>query len=113
MPLLNVIAWVAGIIAFVGLVITAHSGVSALIRMGLALIATAALILLFTQNWLALALYGIDILLVLGTWRFSRTRGWKVWIVVIVVCLVISKLPGALTAAGMEEAAQLPLIYWI
>ncbi|MCI0353061.1 MAG: hypothetical protein L0Z53_26880, partial [Acidobacteriales bacterium] len=97
MSVLNIVAWIAGVISFLGLVIAAHRGVTAPIRMGLALIATAALILLFTQNWLALALYGIDILLVLGTWRFSRTRGWKAWIVMIVACLVISKLPGALT----------------
>lgn len=113
MSVLNLIAWGLGIAGFVGLVIAAHRGLSPTIRMVFALIATAGLVLLFTDNWFALVLYAVNIALVFGTWHVSRTRFWLAWIILIVVLLIVSKLPGALTAAGIENAADVPLIYWL
>src|SRR5678815_1420363 len=94
-PIISLIAWALGLGAFAGLIVASHRGAATRIKLILVLITSAALIFLFTQQWFALALFLIDIALVAGTWRFSRTRGWRLWIAVIVLVLIISKLPSA------------------
>src|SRR5687767_12608412 len=97
----EIAAGAAGVGSFIGLAIAAHRGASTRTRMLLTLVASAALMFLFTKHWLSLVLFAVDGLLVLGTWRFSRTRGWRLWIGLIVILLILSKLP---TAFGGSDA---------
>jgi alginate O-acetyltransferase complex protein AlgI len=108
----NSAAGALGVASFIGLAVAAHRGASSRMRMMLALAACAGLIYVLTQYWFALVLYAVDILLVVGTWRFSRTRGWRVWIGVIVLLLIISKLPTAF--AGSDAIPfGLDIAYWL
>lgn len=113
MPIFTVVILIVGLGAFLALSVAAHRGASAQTRMVLTLIATAALILVFTGQAIALAFYVIDIALVIGTWRLSRTRVWKAWIVLIALLLIASKLPGAVNAAGLRDAVNLNWIVWL
>src|SRR5690554_1615260 len=108
------LGWAVGIGAFPGLVLAAHRGATARLRMVLALAATAALLVLFTGEAAALAFFALDVLLVVGTRRLARTRIWHVWIGVIVALLVASKLPAAL--AGTSHDVSLggdSLVLWV
>jgi alginate O-acetyltransferase complex protein AlgI len=113
MSWITIVAWVFGIAAFIGLIITAHRGASPPMRLILVLINTAALIILFTDQPFGLVLYLVDILLVLGTWRFSRTRGWKLWIGVIVLTLILSKMPSALTGNDLTIPLNFSFFAWL
>jgi alginate O-acetyltransferase complex protein AlgI len=112
MPIANIAAGVLGAVSFIGLAVAAHWGASSRTRMVLVLVASAALIFVLTQYWVALVLYAADILLVVGTWRFSRTRGWRMWIGVIVLLLIISKLPTAFAGSNAIPFG-LDIAYWL
>jgi alginate O-acetyltransferase complex protein AlgI len=113
MSIINLTGWSLTAAGFLGLVFASYRGASPTIRMIFALIATAGLVVLFTGRGLALPFYVLDVALVFGTWRISRTRFWQAWIILIILLLIVSKLPGALSAAGVKDAADLPLIFWI
>lgn len=113
MPLAQSIPAALGLVSFIALIIAVHRSAPPRVRLALTLITTAALIWLAARQPAALGFYLLDILLVLGTWRFSRTRGWWVWIIVIVLCLVASKLPAALSRAEPAGASGLNLFLWL
>ncbi len=110
---LSIVAWAVGVISFTGLIIAArHDGLPA-VRAVLASLASAALILLLTGQPFALFLFGINVLLVLGTWRLSRTRLWWIWIILLVILLLISKLPTGGERAARENVFRLGIAVWL
>jgi D-alanyl-lipoteichoic acid acyltransferase DltB (MBOAT superfamily) len=93
MSALEAIAATLGAASFVALLVAVRRNWPPVSRAVLALLTSTALIFLLTQQAFALVLFGVNVLLVLGTWRLSRTRLWWVWILILIALLVISKLP--------------------
>ncbi len=94
MDVLRIAAWVVGLGAFGGLIVASHRQSSRGLRLGLTLISSALLIYVLTDQPAALLLFGLNIVLVFGTWHIGRTPFWWGWIVLLVALLILSKLPG-------------------
>lgn len=109
-----IVVLTAGIVAFAALIIEAHGKARPRLRALLSLSASAALIYLLTGRPLALILFTINILLVLGTWRLSWTRFWWGWILVLILLLVVSKLPmGIQSGTNPGDPFRLGTALWI
>ena len=106
MALWTALLWMAGGLAFVGLVVAAYRGVSGWPRVLLALTASAALATGMTGTPLALAFLGLNVALVLATWRLAGGRGWWVWVATLIALLALAKLPVLQPLAGGREAAR-------
>jgi alginate O-acetyltransferase complex protein AlgI len=100
MDVLHATAWVAGLGAFAGLIAAAHRGAKARIRAPLAILTSAALVYVLTDRWLALALFAVNVALVVGTWRISRTRLWGGWVILLTALLMASKMPWGIASSG-------------
>ncbi len=110
MSIPQIAAWAVVAGAFVALTIVVHRGGSAILQANLVLVTSAALVFGITNQWMALALYGVSILLVLGTWRLGKTRAWWAWIVLIMLVLIGSKLPTTL-GANTNGAAETAVVW--
>src|SRR5690348_15793507 len=75
---------------------------------GALILASAILIFALARNLLALGLFGLDIMLVVGTWQLARrqkmtTRWGLIWIGVLIVVLGIAKLPALQSVLGVGQ----------
>lgn len=102
MPTPTLIAGTAGALAFLGLVVLAlQPRRSPWLRAGLALVASLALVVVLSGQPTALVLFGVNVLLVLGTWQLARTRLWLPWVVVLIAVLAAARLPATQRLLGM------------
>lgn len=102
MPPPTVIAAAVCAASFAALVaLAARPGRAPWLRAGLALVAAGALVYALAGQVFALALFGVNVVLVLGTWRLAGSRLWLAWSAVLVAVLVAARLPLVQALLGM------------